>query len=265
MSEKQELINKWDGFLNKIEDRFNEFIDQANQGTENFIEQLEYDSISVTNAWNGIKGQMFSLSKKATDTWDDKMDDLFGDRDDVTSDERMEQYYKHTDLTHRMSTKYESELAKAIANSGRKIEQNVMAHIDLNKIHNCKQCGDKMDIVIYSFMAKNVKCQSCGTVNSYEPDARILALEYYTVTALANEKIIDFVKKEADIEHAMHKLDDRIASEREQTLSLREELTATRKERINTYFNFITSHIKDKEEFYNRKRDERLKWAEDHF
>ena len=64
---------------------------------------------------------MFSLQEKIADTWDEKMDDIFSDLDDVSGEERMEQYYKGTDAKHKMATKYDMAERKAIADAGRKI------------------------------------------------------------------------------------------------------------------------------------------------
>lgn len=36
-------------------------------------------------------------------------------------------------------------------------------------------------------MAINLKCDSCGSVNTYQPDDRIRAMEYYVINHLAEE------------------------------------------------------------------------------
>ncbi|TPN86317.1 hypothetical protein [Aquimarina algicola] len=261
---KEELIVRWDTFLNKIEQRFDDILEQAQQGTTHLVSQIEYDSGSIGSAWSGIKGQLYELREKADHTWENKMDGLFGDRDDVTSKERIEQFNKYEDLSHRMENRYNEAQVKAMADAGRKIYDNVMQHINTNKIHNCKQCGDQMDIVVYSFMAKNIKCHSCGTVNSYEPDPRIQALEHYTIGALADEHVIDLVIKEANLEHDIHRLHDlrnEIGTE-EKKNDLRKILVTTRQERIRQYYEFMETNVPDKASYYARQKEERLKWAE---
>ena len=262
---KKKLIKRWDAFLENIDQRFDDILDQAAQGTAQMIPNIEYDSISISNAWSGIKAQMRSLQDKSENTWDDKMDELFGDRDDVTSEQRLEQLNKYEDLNHQLEQKYERAYVKAMADAGRKIYNDASQHVDLNKIHNCKQCGDKMDIKIYSFMAKNVKCLSCGTVNSYEPDPRIQALESYTIDALAAENVIEHTLKESDLSHRIHRLHDlrNEVGTKEKEEQLRKELIETRKEKVELYYSFFETNVPDKAEYYRREKEERLKWAED--
>ncbi len=263
MNTKEELVKRWDIFLNTISKRFNDILEQAKAGTEQLIPQLEYDAVIISNVWTGIKGQLNSLTEKVSDTWNDKMDDLFDDLEDVTGEERMKQYYKYYDLNQEMEAKYDEAYTLAIAIAGEKISENVMKHIDLNKIHNCKQCGDKMDIKIYSFMAKNVKCTSCNMVNSYEPDPRILALEHFTIVPLANKEVYPIVYKEGKINHEIHKLDNRVEEENEKIQELRKQLISTRKERVTKFYDFIVHNVPDKAEYYNTRKEERLKWAEE--
>lgn len=262
--EKKKLIKRWDAFLENIKQRFDEVIEQAEQGTAQMIPSIEYDAISIENAWGGIKNQLFKLQEKTTDTWDDKMDDLFGERDDVTSKERIRELNKYIDLNHLLENQYNRAYVKAMADAGRKIYADAQQYIDTNKIHQCKQCGDKMDVVIYSFMAKNIKCNSCGTVNSYEPDPRIQALESYTVDALAKELVIDLTTKESDLEHTIHRLhDDRNESgtkEKKETLITK--LITTRKERVTKYYTYFEINVPDKASYYGRLKEERLIWAE---
>jgi len=36
-------------------------------------------------------------------------------------------------------------------------------------------------------MAINIKCESCGSVNTYQPDDRVRVLEYYVIEPFADE------------------------------------------------------------------------------
>ena len=262
---KKKLIKRWDAFLENIEQRFDEILVQAEQGTAQMIPSIEYDSISISNAWSGIKGQLNQLQDKTENAWDDKMDDLFGDRDDVSSEERLRELNKYQDLNHLLEERYNRAYVKAMADAGRKIYNDAQQHVDTSKIHHCKQCGDKMDVAIYSFMAKNIKCNSCGTVNSYQPDPRIQALESYTINALAEEMVIDLIMKESNIAHNIHRLHD-LRNEigtTEKKEKLENELIVTRKERIEKYYSFFETNVPDKASYYARQKEERLKWAED--
>ena len=262
MSKKEELIQKWDVFLAKIEERFNDLLAEANENWPLVIEQLEYDSSVISNAWNGISNQVDSLQNKIDDTWDDKMDPLFGMMDEVSGDERMEQLYKGKDLDNKMSGILTQQRIKISADAGRKIYANVIAHIDLNKMHACKQCSAPLAIQIYSFVAKNIKCDACGTVNSYEPDSRIRSLEYYAMNQLAEELVITEIVREEEIGYELWKLDARIPNEKIIVDTLSKEIVSVRKKSINTYYNYLIENITDKATIYENQKIERLKWAE---
>ena len=126
---KKKLIKRWDAFLENIDQRFDDILDQAAQGTAQMIPNIEYDSISISNAWSGIKGQLYQLQEKTENAWDEKMDELFGDRDDVTSEQRLEQLNKYEDLNHQLEQKYQRAYVKAMADAGRKIYNLSLIHI----------------------------------------------------------------------------------------------------------------------------------------
>jgi len=262
MNEKEELVQRWDVFLTKIEERFNELMNTAVQATDKVVEQLEYDNSIVVNAWSGIQAQIRKLQDKMESVWEEKMDDLFGMREDVSSDDRLGQMYKYEDLSKRMDTEYLRAKTKVLANAGRKIIANVNRHIDTNKMHACKQCGAPMDIRIYSFVARNVKCGACATVNSYEPDSRVRALEHFAIVQLADELVIDQSVREEEIGHEIWKLDERKPHEAVKVEALRKELVIVRKNRLATYYRFLMDQVPDKADSYQSKLNERLKWAE---
>jgi len=70
-------------------------------------------------------------------------------------------------------------------------------------MHRCTQCAAELPINIYSFMAVNIKCESCGAVNTYQPDDRVRALEYYVIEPLAEEYAIEEKIKGATDKSAM--------------------------------------------------------------
>jgi hypothetical protein len=121
--------------------------------------------------------------------------------------------------------------------AARKILENVQKHIDENKLHRCTQCAAELPIKTYSFMAVNLKCDSCGSVNTYQPDDRIRALEYYVINQLAEAQVKD-LKKQAKF--------DKNAG----------------KEYYKSYYGYLMDNVPDKKEFYERQMNERIKWLD---
>ena len=97
------------------------------------------------------------------------------------------QHKKADEMKQWLALEFQKFEVKLYADAARKILDNVKKHIDLNKLHSCTQCAGELPIKIYSFMAVNLKCDSCGSVNTYQPDDRIRALEYYVLNHLAEE------------------------------------------------------------------------------
>lgn len=174
--ELKALVDRWDGFLDKIKLRYQEVLDQSKEPLNEVISGLEYDSIIIHNVLNGLKHQSEGqLSKKMEETWE-KVESEFEKLDidyDIISKERE----KHHDLTEWMRDDFERFSIKTFADAARQIEKNIHAAVDLDQIHNCVSCGNPLKVDVIAFQSVNVKCEGCGSVNTYEPDGRIRQLE----------------------------------------------------------------------------------------
>jgi len=230
MSE-QDLIARWDNYLKKLSDRFYEVLNSADEPFNDVINSLQYDNIVIINALNGLKDQsVYQLYQKAEDGWDKMQAEIYksGRLDLIT-----EQAQKTEKLRSRMETEFERYEIKLFANAARKIFDNVQKHIDENKIRRCTQCAADLPVSAYSFMAVNIKCDSCGSVNTFQPDDRVRALEYYVIEPLANECAIE----------------EKIKGRTDKNIM---------KEYYRKYYGFLMEKVPDKKEFYERSMNERL-------
>lgn len=253
MSDKQQLILRWDTYINKIKARCDELIAQANAGTDAFVPQLMYDTSAIQNAWTGIKGQVFQLDDKIDAGWE-KMDPLMDDAG-FSSKEWDIEYAKSGEARIQMHWQYEKNYILAMAKAGKQVLFNVKNHINENKIHTCTQCGNDLKISVYSFRAKNIKCDACESVNTYKPDDRIIALEAWVLVPLANEIALTDKEAEYFAEERRSWADNPSKEENENVVKLR-------KASINKYYQFLIDSIPEKADHYERQRDQRLEWAE---
>jgi len=254
-SKRQALVERWDTFISKIKGRANELISQANQGTEMFILQLLFDTNAIGNAWTGIKSQIFELSNKLDNGWE-KMDDLFDEADSSSNETDIERSKKEAAKTY-IHWEYEKNQILALANAARQVLLNVKTYVNENKMHNCTQCGSPLNIPIYTFRAKNIKCESCTSVNSYKPDDRVIALESWVLVPLANEHSLTEKETVFFLEEKLTETDSKKVTNEQVS-----ELISARKESIIRYYHFLVNSIPEKTEFYERQKEERLKWAE---
>lgn len=230
------ISDRWDGFLKKLEGRYNEIMEQAKMGLEGLISGLQYDSVAIHNVCNGLKNQTVTqLTEKVDQGWDKmyaEMNKINADSSDVRalSDKgAMLKIWMEVDFA-----KFE---VKAFADAARKILENVKAHIKEDKMHLCTQCANELPIKVYSFNAINLKCDSCGSVNTYQPDDRVRALEYYVINHLAEEEAFDLKMKS--------RTDKNMA-----------------KEYYRKYYGYLMENVPDKAEFYKRDMDERVGWVD---
>jgi len=253
---KEEIIARWDKVLGEIEGRFTEILSQAVEESENFISQLKYTTSGLDQAWSGISAELRKLEKKADTIWTGNMEDLYGRRDDVSSEERLEQYYKRTNLNVKMENALHRAKTKVFADAGRKIYQNVMDVLNEEKIYNCTQCSAPLDIPFFSFVAKNIKCDACGTVNSYEPDSRMTALEHTYLTAISEELVQEEWCRINELENELWKCDKRESPEK--YTQLEEEKAELERKKITISHDFLRESIKDKEEYYRARKETQL-------
>lgn len=175
-TEYQALVTRWDGFLAKIKERYNEVINSAKEPIQEMILGLEYDSIVLHNVLNGLKNQsVFQLDKKINEAWEkmeneaEKLGINYGLLDGPR--EKSEKTSKW------MWDEFERFSVKTFADAARQIEKNIRAVVDENAIHNCISCAGQLPVEVWSFQAVNVVCPNCGSVNTYEPDGRVRAYE----------------------------------------------------------------------------------------
>ena len=174
--EYKALVDRWNGFLEKIKSRYYEVLEQAKGPMDEMFDTLEFNQMLIYNLLNGLKHQTVEqLTTKTEESWHKMSTELGKVKQPSGGFAKTKQ--KHLDLLNWMKDDFERYSIKTYANAARKYEENVRKHIDENKLINCVQCGGELPIEVYSFNALNVKCTSCGSVNTYEPDGRIRMLE----------------------------------------------------------------------------------------
>jgi predicted RNA-binding Zn-ribbon protein involved in translation (DUF1610 family) len=230
--EAQALITRWDGFLKKIEQRYYEVLEQTSAPLDEVINGLQYDTVIIINIANGLKNQTVTQLSEKMEAAIDKMDGEM-EKIGVSRDFKWRERNKVNILKNWMEVEYLKFEVGLFARAARKILENVKAHIDEKKMHRCTQCGAELPINVFSFMAVNIKCESCGSVNTYQPDDRVRCMEYYVITQLAEEYAFDEKLKARTNKEAM-------------------------KEYYKKFYGYLIHNIPEKKEYYERDLHERL-------
>jgi hypothetical protein len=227
----QELIARWDTYLNKLRDRFYEVLNSAEGPMAEVIENLQYDNIILINILNGLKYQTVTqLSAKADEGWSKMKLEL---QKTCNTALMSSQSAKRDIFCNWIDEEFQRYEIKLFARAAKKILDNVKKHIDEKKMHRCTQCAAELPINVYSFMAVNLKCESCGSVNTYQPDDRVRALEYYVIEPLANECAME----------------EKIKGYRDNKIQ---------KEYWKKFYGYLMENVPDKKEYFQRTLDERL-------
>ncbi len=228
----QAIVTRWNEFLKKIEARYYDVLKQTEAPLDGVIANLQFDNIIIHNISNGLKNQTVTqLSEKADQAASkfDKEARAAGASSGLVWAERG----KANVLKNWMEIEYLKFENKLAARAARKILENVNAHIDEKKMHRCTQCAADLKINVFSFMAVNIKCESCGSVNTYQPDDRVRALEWYVITPLAEEYAFDEKLKARTDKAAM-------------------------KEYYKKFYGYLIQNVPDKAQYYERDLHERL-------
>ncbi len=229
----EELQTRWDNYLGKLKDRFHEVLNQAQVPLDEVINNLQYDTIIIHNVLTGLKNQtVYQLTEKGEEGWN-KMENEMSKYGKVFWNQKSAEHTKFDAFRNWMDDEFTRFEVSTYAKAARKILENVKQHIDEKRLHRCTQCGAELPIKIYSFMAVNLKCESCGSVNTYQPDDRIRALEYYVINNLAEE----------------HAMEAKIRAKYDKN---------AQKEYYRLYYGYLIENIPDKKEFYERDLNERL-------
>lgn len=227
----QELIARWDNYLNKLRDRFYEVLNSAEEPLNDVINNLQYDNIMIINILNGLKNQTVTqIGAKADEGWSKMRLEI----QKINANSLIKEQGPKLDIFKNwLEEEFQRYEIKLFARAAKKILENVQKHIDEKKLHRCTQCAGELPIKVYSFMAVNLKCESCGAVNTYQPDDRIRALEYYVIEPLANE----------------YAMEEKILGQKN---------NAVQKEYWKKFFGYLMENVPDKKEFFQRTMDERL-------
>jgi len=189
--EKAQLIQRWDVFLQKIEQRFNDALTHAEQACTEQLEETDYDYYTVFRSWQGMKAQISNLINQIDTTWYDKVQpqmkavgDFYTEEGNKASDTND----KLVDHLQHFETLLEGKLSQAYYNHA--------IAIGFQDFH-CSQCDAKLKIKRDLYRAQYVTCHYCNTVNTFEPEAKFMHIGWNIVDNIATIKVLDkHAKKE---------------------------------------------------------------------
>jgi hypothetical protein len=177
---KEELIARWDAFLQKMETRFEESLEQGQQAVLDSLDDNDFDYFTSVRTLMAIRSRIdASLIRKIDDTWQQQVEPLMRADGHYWAEESHKGYHTSDTMHERMSLwQYITE--------GRLAEKYYGHAIGLiNRNFFCTQCNAPLQVKHDFFMAQYVPCSYCNTVNTFEPETRYVTIGWNVVDSMA--------------------------------------------------------------------------------
>ncbi|KPM32540.1 Hypothetical protein I595_958 [Croceitalea dokdonensis DOKDO 023] len=195
MGDQQELINRWDAFLKKIEARFSESLQHAEAACLEQLVETDHDYETVYRSWQGMKAQIHELIQKIDAVWHGKVRPEM----QAVGDFYNEEGYKASDTNDRLI----DELFRFERILEGKLSQQFYDHaIQIaNKKASCSQCDADLEIKKDIFRAQYITCGYCNAVNTVEPETKFIKIGWGiidNIAALKAQPEYDAMEKASD-------------------------------------------------------------------
>jgi hypothetical protein len=170
------LDSRWDGFLAKIRERFDELMREAEAGCAELLHHTGGDTVPLSNAWQGIRMRALGLQSKISDTWSESVQDKFHEIE----------AYTRADAAWARAEKFKDQLEIELERIEIKIFADAMRSLlsmaaQEHAALRCSQCGAELPIGVV-LATTDVNCRHCSALNTVEPGPRArmgVAMSHY--------------------------------------------------------------------------------------
>jgi len=162
-AEQQALMERWRGFLNKIDGRLDELIAEAQQGVDMLAARSGADLAPLTNALSGLDYRIRQLRDKVSETWDSQGEPKFSAARMLDAGLDAKRDYELA-----FDEKWALWKARAVAGYYRSLRPD--AEAALKKPVYCTNCGAQLTLPDPTQIS-SVPCSHCSSVNQVIPEA----------------------------------------------------------------------------------------------
>lgn len=161
------LEARWDGFLSKARERFEAVMNESLEGCAALLRQTGGDTLTISNAWTGMRLRAIGLAGKIDETWSQQVHDSFLAAN-APSGRVDANYGKGQALRDWMDIEIERVEIAIFAEALRSMLD--MARAEQAELR-CSQCGAELPIGL-SLRSVEVGCSRCRSLNTIEPGPR---------------------------------------------------------------------------------------------
>jgi len=250
-----QLVEKWDVFLQKINTRFEESLQHAEEALLENLDESNYDLTPTEQAWYGIKAQLQGLAEKVGTTFDEKVSpQMLQYVDEGTLiDERTKGNELRSRIFHRIEA-FEIEIEGKIA-------QKFYKHAiqGLNEKFQCTQCGAQLQVRKDIFHPHYVSCDYCNTVNTFTPNDNIRAIRWI-VDSIAKYRVFDEWKAKEQARENIYATFDRYGNNPEKMKEAYRKLEQAERNFWTKFFKIRSEFLPEYAESIEPDTDNKMKW-----
>lgn len=186
---REQLISRWDAFLDKMRSRFKESLTYGEQAVLDALDENDYDYYGAYRVLQGARSQLYhDLVQKVSETWQQQVEPLMR----VDGDYWPEESYKAYRLTEWMNNQIDLWLFMTEGQLSKKYYDHAIQLINRNFF--CTQCNSPIEIQKDFFMAQYVTCKYCNAVNTFEPETKYVTIGWNVVNNIAALNAFDEYK-----------------------------------------------------------------------
>lgn len=180
----KEVLGRLETLYGKIKSKTIEQLAEAETNSQFLIDQLEYDSTSVAQAWSGIKHQVYhKMLQKIEEGWSKFVDLTDFNKDGI---DLRKEGYRRDEMSHWLDVTYQEYEVRTLAKAAHRLWDNAQKEDTITKF-SCVSCGSPIPLGKYMFHSKNIKCEHCSFVNTYSPSQKVVTARTYAVQWLLDE------------------------------------------------------------------------------
>lgn len=165
---------RWEAFLAKIEQAFAALMTEAREGCLDLARAG--DTTAMSNAWQGVRSEVFALSERIGTTWREKVAATF-EASGVEGDQLQREEDRGHELTRTLLHQLERQEILIWGEAGELVLERARA--EDGQSFKCTQCGAALPVPQRSFRSVHVVCEYCRAINTFEPGTRARMVEHF--------------------------------------------------------------------------------------
>jgi hypothetical protein len=202
--DEREAVQRWDAFLAKLKQRYDETLAQAEEGCAMLLDLNALDPLPMTNAWSGVENQLRELSEKVEQAFSEKVEPALEEAEAWEARDRERE--KGLALRRAFERAELRAEIRVFGDAARKVFAR--AKENLSRTFRCTQCRAPLPVSDRFFRSCHVPCPHCNTVNTFLPGTEVMSVESFCVHRLAQARTEALYLAWLDAEEAMNRSDD---------------------------------------------------------